>query len=316
MSPTPDTPAIATQALGRAFGAVAAVQDVTFTVPRGAFYGLVGPDGAGKSTLIRLLCGLLRPSQGSAAILGHDLVREAAAVKARIGYLSQRFTLYGDLTVDENLAFFAELHGVRAYAARRDELLAFTRLTPFRRRAAQALSGGMQKKLALACTLIRAPDLILLDEPSTGVDPVARGEFWNLLAGILDQGLTILMTTPYLDEAERCHGIGLMQAGRLLLTGTPAEIRARVPGRVCTLDGPRPSAVYARLRETLPPRRLVLYGGQLRVWLPDDSFPLAETVRQLNAEGLGPVTWQPAEPTLEDAFMALAEPAPQPGDTP
>ena len=188
MISTTEQLAIDTEALARSFGETKAVAGLDLCVRRGEMYGLVGPDGAGKSTAIRLLCGILRPSGGRARVLGYDLGDQTAEIKARIGYLSQSFTLYGDLTIDENLEFFADLHGVRGFAQRRNELLEFTRLTPFRGRLAQALSGGMKKKLALACTLIHTPELILLDEPSTGVDPVSRGEFWNILSGILEQG--------------------------------------------------------------------------------------------------------------------------------
>ena len=184
MVSTSTSPAIVTRALARSFGATVAVASLDLEVARGEMFGLVGPDGAGKSTAIRLLCGLLRPTGGEGEVLGYDLRRNAVEIKAHIGYLSQEFTLYGDLSVDENMAFFANLHGVPDFCTRREELLAFTRLTPFRARLAAALSGGMKKKLALACTLVHTPDLLLLDEPSTGVDPVSRGEFWSTLSAV------------------------------------------------------------------------------------------------------------------------------------
>lgn len=226
----PAEAAISAAGLSRSFGAVAAVSGLDLTVRQGEMFGIIGPDGAGKSTLIRMLCGLLSPTAGAATVLGVDLIAQPEQVKPRIGYLSQNFTLYGDLTVDENIEFFADLHGVADFAASRDSLLAFTRLTPFRKRLAQALSGGMKKKLALACTLIHTPELIFLDEPSTGVDPVSRGEFWNILGGILSQKVTIVLTTPYLDEAERCHRVGLMHRGRILQCSKPAEIAAQGNG--------------------------------------------------------------------------------------
>jgi ABC-2 type transport system ATP-binding protein len=228
----PAEAAIRVTGLARSFGAVTAVSGLDLTVRKGEMFGIIGPDGAGKSTLIRMLCGLLTPTAGTATVLGSDLIAQPEAVKARIGYLSQNFTLYGDLTVDENIEFFADLHGVRDFAASRDALLAFTRLAPFRKRLAQALSGGMKKKLALACTLIHTPELIFLDEPSTGVDPVSRGEFWNILGGILSQKVTIVLTTPYLDEAERCHRVGLMHRGRILKCSTPAELAAQSNGNL------------------------------------------------------------------------------------
>ena len=306
------TLAIATRGLVRCFGGNRAVDGLDLTVHRGEMAALVGPDGAGKSTAIRLLCGILRPDGGEIQVLGHNLRHEPEieAAKAKIGYLSQEFTLYGDLSIDENIEFFADLHGVPGFRKRRDELLEFTRLTPFRKRLAEALSGGMKKKLALACTLIHTPELLLLDEPSTGVDPVSRGEFWTILSGILDRQVTILMTTPYLDEAERCHRVCLMHRGRLVMAGTPGEVRGRMPGRVWEIRCADPSAACRILRAEWPPARLVLAGDRLRLWTPGDG---ADELRHLNAmlqaAGLEPATTEPAEPTLEDAFAALTDEA-------
>jgi ABC-2 type transport system ATP-binding protein len=298
-------PAIETHGLARSFGKVEAVARLDLRVAKGEMFGLVGPDGAGKSTAIRLLCGLLRPTAGEGRILGFDLATETEQVKARIGYLSQQFTLYGDLTVDENIEFFAEIHGVHGFRTRRDELLEFTRLTPFRSRLAQALSGGMKKKLALACTLIHTPELILLDEPSTGVDPVSRGEFWNILSGILEQGVTVLMTTPYLDEAERCHRIGLMHRGSVFMTGRPAEVRAATPGNVFSFECAAPAAAYKALRERWPSTNLVLYGDRLRLWTPNGEADARESAAWLNQRGFGPAPYLEVAPSLEDAFVAL-----------
>ena len=223
---------IETKDLGRSFGPVEAVKGLNLSIQRGTFFGLIGPDGAGKSTTIRLLCGILKPTQGVGKILGFDLQKNTEAIKARIGYLSQAFTLYGDLTVDENIEFFADLHGVEHFERRRDELLAFTRLDPFHKRLAGVLSGGMKKKLALACALIHTPEILFLDEPSTGVDPVSRGEFWTILKALLAQNITIIMTTPYLDEAERCHQVALMNAGRIIRVDTPAAVKNDLRGRM------------------------------------------------------------------------------------
>jgi ABC-2 type transport system ATP-binding protein len=302
------TPELAVSAHGlvKKFAANNAIHGLDLDVRRGEMFGLVGPDGAGKSTAIRLLCGLLKPDGGSARVLGLDLLRESAAVKQHIGYLSQNFTLYGDLTIDENISFFAELHGVDGWQARRDELLAFTRLTPFRRRLAGALSGGMKKKLALACTLIHTPQLIFLDEPSTGVDPVSRGEFWSILSGILAQGVTILMTTPYLDEAERCHRVALLHRGRVMRSGTPAEIRAGLPGRLYRLEAPSLPAAYHALAVGRPVEQLVLYGDRLHFWSPAGAEAEARSaVAQLDAAGLGPARFQEISPSLEDVFIGL-----------
>jgi ABC-2 type transport system ATP-binding protein len=297
--------AIETEGLARSFGPVTAVASLDLQVRPGEMFGLVGPDGAGKSTAIRLLCGILKPTGGKGRVLGFDLYRQADKIKSRIGYLSQNFTLYGDLTIDENLEFFAELHGLRDFAKRREELLEFTRLTPFRRRLAQDLSGGMKKKLALASTLIHTPELILLDEPSTGVDPVSRGEFWNILSGILEQGVTIFMTTPYLDEAERCHRIGLMHHGRLIRTGTPDEVRSALPGKVFSILCPTPPAAYQSLRAKWPSTHLVLYGDRVHLWAPQGDSAAGETTDWLVSHGLGPATATEVEPSLEDTFVGL-----------
>ena len=214
------------------YGAVQAVRDLSFDVQPGEMFGLIGPDGAGKTTTIRLLCGLLHADEGAVRTLGHDPVREHRAITQSVGYLSQRFSLYGDLSIDENIAFFAEIHGVGEYGDRRRRLLELTSLLPFRTRLADRLSGGMKQKLALACTLVHEPRVILLDEPTTGVDPVSRREFWKLLAEFLQQGITILVSTPYLDEAERCHRVALLHEGGLLALDTPDRLRRSLPGQI------------------------------------------------------------------------------------
>ena len=207
------------------YGATAALQDVDLRVERGQMFGLIGADGAGKTTAIRLMCGLLHADGGEVRTLGHDPARNHRNVTENVGYLSQRFSLYGDLSIDENIAFFAEIHGVRDYVARRDQLLAMTQLTPFRARLAERLSGGMKQKLALACTLVHEPELLLLDEPTTGVDPVSRRELWKLLSEFLAHGITIVMSTTYFDEAERCAQVALLHDGVLLAAGEPAAVR-------------------------------------------------------------------------------------------
>jgi ABC-2 type transport system ATP-binding protein len=298
-------PVIETHGLGRAFGAVEAVKDLNLTLDRGDFFGLVGPDGAGKSTAIRLLCGILTPTSGGGRILGLDLRHDVEAIKARIGYLSQSFTLYGDLTVDENIEFFADLHGVEHYKKRRDELLAFTRLDPFHKRLAQALSGGMKKKLALACALIHTPEILLLDEPSTGVDPVSRSEFWLILKDLLARGITIIMTTPYLDEAERCTRIGLMDKGALIRFDSPDAIRAELRGRMFTVAGGSLADIHAILKQHWPATALVRYGDRLHFCARRGAEELAEATAWLNRNGLPDVRFNPIEPSLEDIFVAL-----------
>ena len=218
-------------AVDKRFGATAALAGLSFDVAKGEMFGLIGPDGAGKTTAIRLLCGLLHPDAGSVRVLGADPAREHAVITERVGYLSQRFTLYGDLTIDENIEFFAEIHGVPNFRPRREQLLEMTRLTPFRKRLAERLSGGMKQKLALACTLVHQPELVVLDEPTTGVDPVSRREFWKLLSEFLARGVTIVMSTPYLDEAERCTRVALMHEGQVLAADQPGRLRAHAARR-------------------------------------------------------------------------------------
>ncbi len=297
-------PAIHCKGLARTFGKTRAVDSLDLEVARGEMFSLVGPDGAGKSTAIRLLTGILRPTGGEATILGYDLIREPDDVKARIGYLSQEFTLYGDLTIDENIEFFADLHGVDNYRKRRDELLEFTRLEPFRSRLAGALSGGMKKKLALACTLIHTPDLIFLDEPSTGVDPVSRGEFWNILSGILDRGVTIFMTSPYLDEAERCHRVAMMHRGRILMVGTPDELKGSLPGTVMEVRCGEARRARQILRQALPEAEVVLFGGRLHVHIPDPEAKPGGLEGVLTAKGIRPDSVEVMPASLEDVFVA------------
>jgi ABC-2 type transport system ATP-binding protein len=228
--------AIALTGVVKRYGATEALSGLTLQVARGEMFGLIGPDGAGKTTAIRLMCGLLHADAGEVRVLDQDPTRAHRRIAERVGYLSQRFSLYGDLSIDENVAFFAEIHGVADYEARRNRLLEMTQLTPFRDRLADRLSGGMKQKLALACTLVHEPELILLDEPTTGVDPVSRREFWKLLSEFLADGITILMSTPYMDEAERCTHIALLHEGRVLDSGDPSRLREQMPGRRASLE--------------------------------------------------------------------------------
>jgi ABC-2 type transport system ATP-binding protein len=220
-------PIIETHGLTRRFGELIAVDHLDLTVAPGEIFGLVGPDGAGKTTTLRLLCGLINPTEGSARVAGHDVAHEPQAVKDQIGYMAQRFGLYGDLTVDENMHFYADLFGI--IGAQRSqletELLRMTRMEPFRGRQAARLSGGMKQKLALTCTLLHRPRILLLDEPTNGVDPVSRRDFWTILYQLLKDGITILMTTAYLDEAERCNRVGLMHRGKLIRCDAPEALR-------------------------------------------------------------------------------------------
>jgi ABC-2 type transport system ATP-binding protein len=286
------------------YGATEALAGLSLDVERGEMFGLIGADGAGKTTAIRVMCGLLHTDAGDVRVLGRDPVREHRAMTEKVGYLSQRFSLYGDLSIDENIAFFAEIHGVGRYQRRRDQLLEMTQLTAFRARRADRLSGGMKQKLALACTLVHEPELILLDEPTTGVDPVSRREFWKLLSEFLAHGITILMSTPYLDEAERCSRVALLHEGRVLAEDEPSRLRALMPGRLVEV-----MAGGAAFVETI--RRIPgvvdaqVFGERLHVTLADtDEQALVQLREALRATPLRDASVRPVAPSLEDVFIA------------
>jgi ABC-2 type transport system ATP-binding protein len=300
-----DAAAVQFVSVEKRFGGTAALAGLTLDVRRGEMFGLIGPDGAGKTTAIRLLCGLLHADAGTVRVLGRDPVRDHAWVTERVGYLSQRFSLYGDLTIDENIEFFAEIHGVRDFRARRDALLEMTQLTPFRARLADKLSGGMKQKLALACTLVHEPELIVLDEPTTGVDPVSRREFWKLLSEFLSRGITILMSTPYLDEAERCTRVALLHEGRTLAVDAPGGLRALIPGRMVEVVAPG-RADAAAIARTLPGVTDVqVFGERLHLTLGESSDEAIERVRRgIEATALAGASIRAVQPSLEDVFIA------------
>jgi len=299
--------AVETRGLSKSFERVEAVRSLDLTVREGEMFCLVGPDGAGKTTTIRMLCGLLQPTAGRASVLGFDLVREVDEVKARIGYLSQKFSLYGDLTVDENIEFFAEIHLVRDFRERREELLEFTRLTPFRGRLAERLSGGMRQKLALACTLIHTPRLIFLDEPTTGVDPVSRRDFWTILSSLLRSGITIVMATPYMDEAERSSRVGLLGGGRLLAADTPQALKRLMRGTVVEVVCPQIRRAFLVLKGLAGVREVHLFGDRLNVVVddPEKGIPLLEAA--LAREGMPVFQKRLLPPSLENVFISVTE---------
>ncbi|MEP7118268.1 MAG: ABC transporter ATP-binding protein [Acidobacteriota bacterium] len=292
------------------YGPTEALKGLTFEVARGEMFGLIGPDGAGKSTAIRLMCGLLHPDRGSLRLMDLDPVKDHKALTHKVGYLSQRFSLYGDLTIDENIAFFAEIHGVTDYVTHRNHLLEMTQLTRFRARLADQLSGGMKQKLALACTLVHEPEVVLLDEPTTGVDPVSRREFWKLLSHFVASGITILMTTPYLDEAERCNRVALVHDGRTLALDTPANLRTSLPGVWIESFSTDARGVRTRLRAAGHPH-VEVFGERLHLWLPEaaDERAARQALAALAARaGLPPIEGHVITPSLEDVFIArLAE---------
>lgn len=286
--------------LKKSFEDVEAVKGISYTVSAGEMFGLVGPDGAGKTTTIRMLIGLLYPDSGDAEVLGYSIKTQKNKIKNEIGYLSQKFSLYGDLTIDENIEFFADIHGVKNYEKRRNELLEFTRLTPFRDRLADKLSGGMKQKLALACTLIHKPKIIFLDEPTTGVDPVSRRDFWKILMNLLKEQITIFMTTPYLDEAERCNKIVLMNRGEFVYFGTPQQVKSsfekQIVEIVCQpirkaykilkantdfdvqLYGDRLNLVFEKAAEEYPPIEKLLIENKIEIF---DNRTLPPTLENI-----------------------------------
>lgn len=289
-----------------------ALDGIDLQVRPGEAFGLVGPDGAGKTTLMRLLCGLLEPNAGELRVFGEVLPAGIERIKPRLGYVSQRFSLYGDLTIQENLDFFADIHGVRGREAkeRKEALLAFTRLTPFRKRLADRLSGGMRQKLSLICTLVHEPELLLLDEPTTGVDPITRRDFWSILSTLLDRGLTIVMSTPYLDEAERCGRVALVDRGKVLACGTPDELRRsstlRVLEVVCS-----PVRVAAETLDGAPGVADVhSFGDRLHVLLTPDApgeSPADALAQRLREAGVQVHASRPVVAGLEDVFIQLVE---------
>ena len=309
-SPGAAADAITMVAVEKRYGTTRALDSMSLTVQRGEMFGLIGPDGAGKTTAIRLICGLLHADGGDIRVLGLHPSRDHRQLTERVGYLSQRFSLYGDLSIDENIAFFAEIHGVPDYRRQRDQLLDLTQLTPFRSRLASRLSGGMKQKLALACTLVHEPQLILLDEPTTGVDPVSRREFWKLLAAFLERGVTILMSTPYLDEAERCARVALVHEGRVLALDTPTHLRALIKGPIVEILAGVSGREAATLVQTLPGVEDVqTFGERLHVMLsPSAPDVVNRFTAALRGTHLADVAVRSIPPSLEDVFIAqLAE---------
>jgi len=299
--------AVRTIGLRKEFGPIVGVESVDLEVKRGEIFGLVGPDGAGKTTTIRMLCAILEPTAGEARVAGFDVRTHPEEIKRRIGYMSQRFSLYGDLTVAENLAFFADLYHVpkRERPQRRQELLQFSRLTPFTSRLAQNLSGGMRQKLALACTLMHTPEILFLDEPTTGVDPVSRRDFWRILYTLLGQGVTLIVSTPYMDEAERCNRVALINKGRIIECDTPDNLRRRMRGELLELI----CAPQRRAKEVLSALPGVLsvqvFGERLHVWMEnaERDRPVVENALRQSQVMVAHV--RRVAPNLEDVFVSM-----------
>lgn len=304
---TPSSPAVEAAGLTRDFGPVRAVEGVDLEVRQGEIFGLVGPDGAGKTTVIRMLCGILDPDAGRARVAGFDVAGRPEEVKRRIGYMSQRFSLYGDLTVEENIRFFANLFHVprKTRLTREKELLVASRMEQFRHRLAQDLSGGMKQKLALSCTLIHTPAVLFLDEPTTGVDPVSRREFWKILYDLLKGRVTIFVSTPYMDEAERCHRVAMMDKGRILMVDTPDALKKKMKGELLEII----AEPQRRAREVLSRNPLVLgiqiFGDRLHAWVRDAAASGPELTEVLKRQGVTVSSSRRAAPGLEDVFVSI-----------
>lgn len=302
--------AIQTHALTRRFGKVVAVDSVDLRVEEGTIYGFLGPNGSGKTTLIRMLCGLLRPSDGSATVLGYDAATESEAIKRSIGYMSQQFSLYRDLTVMENLRFYGRIYNVpRAeFRERLEEVIEIVGIGEYRKRLAGHLSGGWKQRLALACSLVHGPQLMFLDEPTAGIDPVARRNLWNLLFDLSGRGVTFFVTTHYMDEAERCSHVGYIYYGKLIIDGTPKELKAMPEvtpegSERVELRCPRLAAAMTYVRDRDYVRDATIFGDSLHVLLESGTGDrlAADVVRG----GFGEPEVKPIPPTLEDVFVTL-----------
>jgi ABC-2 type transport system ATP-binding protein len=300
-----EAPLISVRGLQVRYGAKTAVSSLDLDVARGQVIGLIGPDGAGKTSSLRVCAGLLPTAAGTVTVLGLDAWKHRRALHRRLGYLAQRFALYGDLTVDENVQFFALLLGVRDWRARRDMLLERVALAEFRDRPADRLSGGMKQKLALACSLMHSPDILLLDEPTTGVDPVTRREFWRLLADLVAEGLTLVIATPYLDEAERCARVVLMHEGRVLADAPPAELRGLLPGVIVEVAA-QPRALAAHALATVPGVVEVQpFAARFHLQVPSAEGAEARIRERLGATGVSVEDVRVIPATLEDTFLHL-----------
>ena len=302
---------VRTENLTRRFGELTAVDSLVLEVARGETFGLVGPDGAGKTTTLRLLCGLMDPTQGRVFVAGRAIPRELEAVKDQIGYMAQRFGLYADLTVGENMAFYADLFGLAE--AERDtltvRLLQMTRMEPFRSRPAGKLSGGMKQKLALMCTLLHRPQILFLDEPTNGVDPVSRRDFWAILYQLVKDGMTVVITTAYLDEAERCNRVGLMHHGRMIRCDSPDALKTRLEEVCFEIMASDPRAAKAFLQRLPGVLSVEPAGATLHLFLSARQASGEDLARQAAESGLGEVTFRKIVPSLEDAFIAMIQKA-------
>ena len=293
--------------LTKRFGEFTAVDGVSFTVDRGAIFGFLGPNGAGKTTTIRMLLGLLKPTSGVATVLGFDVVQQSNEIKRRIGYMSQRFSLYDDLTVDENLNFYGRTYGVRnrRLRERKKFVLEMAGLEGRQRELTRNLSGGWKQRLALGTAIIHEPEMLFLDEPTAGVDPISRRAFWDLLYDLAERGTTIMVTTHYMDEAEHCQSLAFIQRGRLIVQGSPAAIKdTKMAGQVLEIDCDDPAVAIPILREMAQFDEVALYGALIHAVASDVHELRPEIAKRLQVAGVGVRTMDMIAPSLEDVFIS------------
>lgn len=302
------TPLLSINGITRTFGSVTAVDHLSLDIEEGELFGLIGPDGAGKTTAIRLMLGILKPDSGEGHVGQFDLRKESESISTLTGYVSQRFSLYGELTVEENLELFADLYAVprQDRGPRLSRLMQFSRLEPFRKRLAGNLSGGMRQKLALSCSLIHTPRLLFLDEPTTGVDPVSRRDLWRLLFDLWQEGVTIIVSTPYMDEAERCTRVGFLNQGKLIASGRPEDLRREFRGTILEIFSDQRFAAKAVLAQSQHVVDVNLFGEGLHVTVLGDSATAeTETRNALGSQQIGVRSIQQVEPSIEDVFFQL-----------
>ena len=302
--------AVKVEDLSRLFGSFTAVDKVNFKVKRGEIFGFLGPNGAGKSTTIRMLCGLLSPSSGRGTVAGYDVSSEAEQIKLHIGYMSQKFSLYEDLTVAENIAFYGGIYGLRGKRLdnRMHWALEMAGLEDHRKSLTRILSGGWKQRLALACAILHEPPIIFLDEPTSGVDPLSRRRFWDLIYSMSDKGITVFVTTHYMEEAEYCDRIALIYNGKLIATGSPMELKTHfMHDQIIDLRGPDPQSLLSHIKELPEIRDAALFGSGLHIVTPNDKEAMLAIDRLLSLHNLGKASMETILPSMEDVFISLIE---------
>lgn len=299
-------PALEVEELSRAFGQTKALDGVTFSVEEGEIFGLVGPDGSGKTTSLRILCGLMAPTGGRAVVLGHDLIKDPESVKRHVGYMAQPARLYEDLSVRQNIEFFADLYEVprSRYAQRMERLMEFSGLAPFKERLFRDLSGGMKQKVGLCCTLIHTPRVLFLDEPTNGVDPVSRRDFWKILYELKKERVTIVVASTYLDEAERCHRVAFLDKGKVRMVEEPFKLRLLLKDRLFNLTAEDRRRAMGCLRDLKEVQGIYVFGAGIHVILKESSQSHA-VHSALTQEGIGQYRLEPVQPGLEDVYLNM-----------